>query len=97
MEALLRQLDRRPISDPMHTALLLDAVTRSFTLLARPVSRRDAPPPWLLEVAAARFPRLARELQRDWTNIEEELTAAIRTVLLGSERTSQSEALRRAT
>jgi AcrR family transcriptional regulator len=97
MEALLRQLDRGPISDPMHTALLLDAVTRSFTLLARPVSRRDAPPPWLLEVAAARFPRLARELQRDWTNIEEELTAAIRTVLLGSERTSQSEALRRAT
>jgi AcrR family transcriptional regulator len=90
MEALLRALDRGPIGDPMHTALLLDAVTRSFALLARPVSRRDAPPPWLLEAAAARYPRLARELQRDWSDIEDELTEAIRTVLLGSERMSQA-------
>lgn len=90
LDALLRQLDRGSVRDPLHTALLLDAVTRSFALLARPASRGDAPPPWLLEEVAARYPRLARELHRDWTNIEDELAAALRTVLLGSQRAART-------
>jgi AcrR family transcriptional regulator len=85
METLLCELDRGPVSDPMRVALLLDGLTRSFALLARPAD--DATPPsWVVEAAAARYPRLAHEFTRNWTNIEGELAPAVRTVLAGAER-----------
>jgi AcrR family transcriptional regulator len=83
IDVLLRQLDRGCVSDPMNTALLLDAVARTFGLLARPPSGAVTPQAWLLDATAARYPRLARELDRDWTNIEDEFTEAVRTVLRG--------------
>ncbi|WP_158274526.1 TetR/AcrR family transcriptional regulator [Cellulomonas sp. WB94] len=85
MEALLCELDRGQVRDPMRIALLLDGVTRSFALLARPADDA-APPSWVVEAAAARYPRLAHELARDWTDIEGELATAVRTVLAGAQR-----------
>jgi AcrR family transcriptional regulator len=91
METLLSELDRGPIDDPMRIALLLDGLTRSFALLARPVS--DATPPsWLVEAAVAKYPRLAHELTRNWSDIEGELVPAVRIVLAGAERSTHSKA-----
>jgi AcrR family transcriptional regulator len=89
MEALLCELDRGQVRDPIRIALLLDGVTRSFALLARPADHA-APPSWVVEAAAARYPRLAQELARDWTDIEGELDIAVRTVLAGAERINAS-------
>lgn len=85
METVLCELDRGPVSDPMRVALLLDGLTRSFALLARPADDA-APPSWVVEAAAARYPRLAHEFTRNWTDIESELAPAVRTVLAGAER-----------
>lgn len=90
LDALLCLLDRGSVGEPMQTALLLDALTRSFALLAR-ASSRQAPPTWLLEEVAARYPWVGKELQRDWTNIEDEITTAVRTVLLATDRLSRAD------
>ncbi|MCZ4588830.1 hypothetical protein O4328_35160 [Rhodococcus opacus] len=66
-------------------ALLLDGLAHTFALLTGPANRPAAPPAWLLEAAAARYPRLAQELDRDWTDIEEEFIKAVTTVLRGAE------------
>lgn len=83
LETLLLRLDGGPVQDPMHTALLLDGVTRAFALLARPATA-PPPPPWLTDELRTRFPRLARELDRDLGDIDHDLAAAVDTVLRGS-------------
>ena len=85
IDLLLRELDRGSVPDPMHTALLLDGLAHTFALLTGPANRPAAPPTWLLEAAASRYPRLAQELDRDWTDIEEEFIKAVTTVLRGAE------------
>jgi AcrR family transcriptional regulator len=88
IEQLLIQLDHGSIAEPMRTALLLDAIARTFAVLARSASTVEPPPAWLTDVIAQRHPRLARELTRNWTDVDDELDRAVDTVLLGSERTS---------
>ena len=84
IEVLLSHLDRGQVRSPMNTALLLDGVARTFGLLARPADAPSTPPAWLLDAAAAAYPRLAEELDRDWTNIDDEFSDAVRTVIRGS-------------
>lgn len=88
MDVLLGELDSGPLSDPLHTALLLDGLARSFGLLMAGASEGAATPDWLREAIAARYPRLARELERDWIDIAEEFTTAVETVLRGAETRS---------
>jgi hypothetical protein len=85
VEVLLRELDRGPVRDAMNTALLLDGLARTFGPLARTGRTAPTPPAWLAEAAAARFPRLSLELNRDWANIDDEFTEALNTVLRGAE------------
>ncbi len=84
MEVLLRELDRGQVDDPMRVALLLDGLTRSFALLARQDGEGEPPPAWVLEAVTRRYPRLAQEISRDWTDIADELAPAVRTVLAGA-------------
>lgn len=88
IEALLVVLDRSDLADPMHVALLLESLARAFSAIV-PGDRggASAPAPWLAVAVADRFPRLARELDRDWTDVEPELSRAVDTVLRGAERT----------
>jgi AcrR family transcriptional regulator len=85
VDLLLRELDHASIADPMHSALLLDGIARTFSLLAGSSQHTAPAPGWLIEAAATRFPRLARELGRDWTNLDNEFTSAVDTVLHGVE------------
>lgn len=84
MDVLLRELDHTRVADPMQTALLLDGIARTFSLLAATPIEGTAPPAWLLDVAATRYPRLARELGRDWTNLDDEFSRAVDTLLRGA-------------
>ena len=86
MDLLLRALDRARLADPMHTALLLDGLARTFSLLAAPPHDIPPSPDWLVDATATRYPRLAQELNRDWTNLDDEFTRAVDTVLRGAER-----------
>lgn len=82
MNSLLLVLDRGAVSDPMHIALLLDSLARAFaTLGPAPDDTNPPPPTWLADAVRDRFPRLARELRRDWTDVDTELTRAVGTVL----------------
>lgn len=85
LNSVLCELDRGRVSDPLRIALLLDGLTRSFALLTR---RGDdvAPPAWVIEAAAERYPRLAREFSQTWTEIEDELAPAVAIVLAGAQR-----------
>jgi AcrR family transcriptional regulator len=82
MNTLLLNLDRGAVRDPMHIALLLDSLARAFASLS-PSSTHESPqlPTWLSSAVRDRFPRLARELNRDWADVEVELTRAVETVL----------------
>lgn len=87
IEALLVVLDGGDLADPMHVALLLDSLARAFSAIAPGAGAEAAvPAPWLAAAVAERFPRLARELGRDWTDVEPELSRAVDTVLQGAER-----------
>jgi AcrR family transcriptional regulator len=92
IELLLRELDRGCVRDSMNTALVLDGLARTFGVLAHTGHAAPPPPAWLVEAAAARFPRLSRELNRDWTNIEDEFTEALNTVLRGAASPSSGAA-----
>lgn len=82
MNSLLLNLDRGAVLDPMHIALLLDSLARAFaTLSPVPIPEGQQLPAWLSSTVHERFPRLARELNRDWTDVEVELTRAVDTVL----------------
>ncbi|WP_448810501.1 TetR/AcrR family transcriptional regulator [Agromyces bauzanensis] len=88
IEALLVELDRSDLVDPMHVALLLESLARAFSaIVPGEGAEASAPAPWLAGAVAERFPRLARELDRDWTDVEPELSRAVDTVLRGAERT----------
>jgi hypothetical protein len=88
IEQLLIELDLGPIADPMRTALLLDSIARTFSVLARSAALVKPPPAWLAEVIARRHPRFSREMRRSWTAVDSELDRAVETVLLGAERAS---------
>jgi AcrR family transcriptional regulator len=90
IEALLRELDGGSVGDPMNTALLLDTIARSFRPATAAPDASSAPAPWLVEAISKRYPRLSRELGRDWRHAEDEFDAAVRTVLAGAERRSGS-------
>jgi AcrR family transcriptional regulator len=90
VDQLLRELDHASIADPMHSALLLDSIARTFSLLSGPSQLTAPVPDWLLDAAATRFPRLARELTRDWTNLDDEFTTAVDTLLQGAEARTAS-------
>ncbi|MGO4383427.1 TetR/AcrR family transcriptional regulator [Specibacter sp. RAF43] len=82
MNSLLLNLDRGAVPDPMHIALLLDSLARAFaTLSPSPTPETQQLPAWLSSAILDRFPRLARELSRDWTDVEDELARAVDTVL----------------
>lgn len=89
MNALLLDLDRGAIDDPMHVALLLDSVARAFAAVDAPAGDDVPPPTWLPDAIRDRFPRLAQELSRDWTDAAAELTQAVETVLRGATRPAQ--------
>ncbi|HEY9293238.1 MAG TPA: TetR/AcrR family transcriptional regulator [Microlunatus sp.] len=85
LDLLLRELDQSPTDDPMRLAVLLDGLARAFALID--VTSNPTPPPeWLSQAIADRFPRLANELERNWTDVDDELAHAVDTVLTGSER-----------
>jgi AcrR family transcriptional regulator len=85
MDALLVELDRGRVSDPMHVALLLDSVARAFSAIVPDAGDGGpAPAPWFTAALATRYPRLARELGRDWGDVEHELSRAVDTVLRGA-------------
>lgn len=86
MEALLVVLDRSGLADPMHVALLLESLARAFSAIAPGEAEASAPAPWLAGAVAERYPRLARELDRDWGDVEPELARAVDTVLRGADR-----------
>ncbi|WP_448005198.1 TetR/AcrR family transcriptional regulator [Agromyces bauzanensis] len=87
IESLLVVLDRGGLADPMHVALLLESLARAFSAIAPgDAAAASAPAPWLAGAVAERFPRLARELDRDWGDVEPELLRAVDTVLRGAER-----------
>jgi len=82
LESLLLALDRGPLADPMHTALLLDSLARAFAALEASSAADDGhPPDWLMAAVVDRFPRFAGELGRDWSDVEAELDLAVQTVL----------------
>lgn len=83
IDLLLRELDQGPVSDPMRLALLLDGLARTFGFITG--TPQSAPPRWLRTAIAEQHPRLASELDRDWTDIDDELTQAVNTVLTGAE------------
>jgi AcrR family transcriptional regulator len=85
LDLLLRELDHASIADPMNSALLLDGIARTFSLLSGRSQHTAATPDWLLDAVMTRFPRLARELGRDWTNLDDEFTSAVDTLLHGAE------------
>ncbi|WP_157044012.1 hypothetical protein [Nostocoides australiense] len=70
-EALLLALAGAPTGiDEMRLAMLLDAVVRGYAA----VGQSDSPPPaWLGPALAERFPRLAGELGRDFSDLDAEL------------------------
>jgi AcrR family transcriptional regulator len=83
IDALLADLADGPVVAPLVTALILDSMARTFAPFA--VSTEPEPlPNWLIEVVAARHPRYARELSRDWTGLDDDFSAAVRTVLDGA-------------
>ena len=82
MNSLLLVLDRGNVTDPLHIALLLDSLARAFAALSpQPGAPVQETPDWLPGAIAARFPRVAAELGRDWTDVEHELSKAVATVL----------------
>lgn len=83
VDLLLHVLDQGHVQQPLRTALLLDGVTRAFAPLAQAADAAP-PPPWLLDAAAQRFPRLVRELERPGEDVTAELTTAVATVLRGT-------------
>lgn len=83
IELLLRELDQAPVRDPLRLALLLDGLARTFALITS--ATPSAPPGWLRSAIAEHYPRLTTELDRDWNDIENELTHAVDTVLTGAE------------
>lgn len=87
MNSLLLVLDRGKVTDPLHIALLLDALARAFAALVPPPGAPDRDvPEWLPGAIAARFPRVAAELERDWTDVEQELDKAVATILARPDR-----------
>lgn len=84
MDLLLRELDQSPVEDPMRLALLLDGLARTFALITE-TTPTSPPPVWLLSIITERHPRLAAELDRNWTDIDDELTHALDTVLTGAD------------
>ena len=85
IDLLLSELDQSPIDDPMRTALLLDGLARTFAPITGPIAASPPLPGWLAGAIAERHPRLAAELGRDWTDIDDELAHAVETVLTGAE------------
>lgn len=85
LNALLLVLDRGAVADPIHVALLLDSLARAFAALDTSQDPEGSPPPgWLIAAIQERFPRLAREVGREWTDIDVELSRAVDTVLRGA-------------
>jgi hypothetical protein len=82
IETLLDALDDSPVQEPMHLALVLDSIARTFGLL----SPAETPtlPSWLPEAIRQRFPWFARELDRDWTNADDDFHLVVTTVLRGA-------------
>ena len=80
-EALLLALAGAPTGiDEMRLAMLLDAVVRGYAA----VGQSDSPPPaWLGPALAERFPRLAGELGRDFSDLDAELDHAVSVILRG--------------
>jgi AcrR family transcriptional regulator len=86
IDQVLVELDRGPVTDPMRAALLLDAIARTFALLDRRQADTEPPPAWILRAVTERHPRLGQELNRDWTDLDQELSHSIDIVLLASNR-----------
>ena len=86
IDQLLVELDRGLVTDPMRAALLLDAIARTFALLDRRQADEDPPPAWILRAVTERHPRLGQELNRDWTDLDQEFTRSIDIVLSASTR-----------
>ncbi len=82
IDALVATLADEPDIDALRLALLLDGLVRTYASLER--SLRDSEPaPWLGEVVAARFPRLAGAAQQDVSDARRELDFAVDAVLRG--------------
>jgi hypothetical protein len=83
LESLLNELDGGPIDEPMRLALILDGLARAFALIhTEPASQ----PGWLVDAITQRYPRVAAELDRDWTDVDDELAHAVDIVLTGAEQ-----------
>lgn len=82
LDALLEALaDAPPQVDRMRLGLLLDAVVRGYATIGAAV---EPPPAWLAGAVEARFPRLAGELARDWSDVAAELAQAVEVALRGA-------------
>jgi AcrR family transcriptional regulator len=82
MNSLLLTLDRGAVHEPLHIALLLDSLARAFAAISPSTAQESPPlPTWLSDAVRDRYPRIARELGRDWTDGEVELTRAVETAL----------------
>lgn len=86
IDQLLVELDHGQVADPMRVALLLDGIARTFALLGRRQADEEPPPAWLLRAVTERHPRLGQELNRDWSDLDQELTNSIDVVLSAPDR-----------
>lgn len=82
LEQLLDVLAEATVPDPAHTAVVLDGLARSFSRITG-VLESPPPPPWLSEVIAERYPRVAHELSRA-RRLDEEFGVAVAAVLRGA-------------
>lgn len=80
IEVLLEALLDGPVGEPMHVALLLDSVARTFARIPRESADMPA---WMPDAISDRYPLFARELARDWTDVDDGFAAAVATVLRG--------------
>ncbi|UJP09349.1 TetR/AcrR family transcriptional regulator [Microbacterium sp. KUDC0406] len=83
IDALLNAIaDDAPV-DALRLAMLLDSLIRTYATLERSTNGA-APPAWLGEAVAERFPRLAGAEQQDVTDVRAELRYAVEAVLRGA-------------
>ena len=83
MDSLIEALEGADV-DAMRLALMLDAVVRGYSTVGAGHGPQAS---WVGGMVEARFPRVAAEVGRDWTDPANELAIAIDTVLAGADTT----------
>ncbi|MGF6823648.1 AcrR family transcriptional regulator [Microbacterium sp. ZKA21] len=82
IDALVRSIRDDVHADPLRVALLLDSLIRSYSTLGA-TAGQSAPPEWLGEAIADRYPAMADAAGQDTSDSRAELEFAVEAVLRG--------------